>query len=687
MFHRSLNISGPRLKALNKAELYNDGDLINFAPRRYLDRQTTLKIFSLQSVDEDVTVIGTVEDITVVNSGRKRLEMIISDDTGQLKCVWFKGIAYFSKSFEKGDLVSVYGKPKQYGRWISIAHPEVDKLNKPNSSLKTMGIIPVYPGNSFFKKTYITSAVIQKWIRQLLNLHKIEDFLPKNVLNKLSLCGRYESYRMLHFPDSLDEAKLGRKQLVFEELFLFELAIHYLKLRQAKKPSTINFDKPGSYTLAFFKRILPFKLTEGQTDALRDIRSDYESGRQMNRLLQGDVGSGKTVVAIGAILMMLDNDYQTAFMAPTEILAEQHFRTLTEYLDPLGIDIRLLTGKRTAKQKQEITDQLASGNTQIVVGTHAIIQDSVLFKKLGLVVVDEQHRFGVMQRSHFISGGNSPHLLSMSATPIPRSLALSVFGKLDISIVKGLPAGRKPVRTAVRTERKREDVYAFTESVLKSGGQIYIVYPLVEESETLDLQNAVEAYELIKRRFPAFKAGLLHGKMKSDEKDEVMTRFADGDVQILVSTTVIEVGINVPNASVMIIEHAERFGLSQLHQLRGRIGRGSRESFCILMAANKQTNVAKERLKTMVETNDGFIIAEFDLKLRGPGDFLGTRQSGLPEFKHADLVEDEELLKKAATIAEQVLKEDPGLNKLENLALNHTFKQYLKEKESFFEMM
>ncbi|MCH8549967.1 MAG: ATP-dependent DNA helicase RecG [Balneolaceae bacterium] len=687
MFHPSLKISSPRLKALNKAELYNDSDLINFAPRRYLDRQTTLKIFSLQGVDEDVTVIGTVEDISVVNAGRKRLEVIISDDTGQLKCVWFKGISYFSKSFDKGDLVSVYGKPKQYGRWISIAHPDVDKLNKSNSTLKTMGIIPVYPGNSFFKKTYITTAVIQKWIRQLLNLHTIEDFLPGELLANLSLSGRYESYCMLHFPDTLDEARLGRKQLVFEELFLFELAIHYLKLRQAKKSSTIGFDKPGSYTHAFFTRILPFKLTEGQTNALRDIRSDYESGRQMNRLLQGDVGSGKTVVAIGAILMMLDNGYQTAFMAPTEILAEQHYRTLIEYLNPLGVDIRLLTGKRTPKQKEEITNQLASGSTQIVVGTHAIIQDSVSFNRLGLVVVDEQHRFGVMQRSHFITGDSSPHLLSMSATPIPRSLALSVFGKLDISIVKGLPAGRKPVRTAVRTERKRDDVYIFTESVLKSGGQVYIVYPLVEESEALDLQNAVEAFELIKRRFPAFKAGLLHGKMKSDEKDEVMTRFAEGDVQILVSTTVIEVGINVPNASVMIIEHAERFGLSQLHQLRGRIGRGSRESFCILMTGNKQTNVAKQRLKTMVDTNDGFVIAEVDLKLRGPGDFLGTRQSGLPEFKHADLVDDEELLKKAALTAEQLLKDDPGLKKPEHLALSKKFKQYLKERESFFEMM
>lgn len=686
MFHTSLKISPSRTKALHQAGIYNDYDLLNFAPRRYLDRQTTLKIFSLTGDGEDVTVIGTVDEINMINQGKKRLEVIISDDTGQLKCVWFKGVSYFSKAFEQGDLVSVFGKVKKYGRWVSIAHPDVDKLNKPTSSLKTIGIIPIYPSSSFFKKTYVTTAVIQKWIRQLLELHKIDDFLPETVTDE-SFPGRSNAFRMLHFPETMEEAANGRKQLVFEELFLFELAIHYLKLRQAKKSSSITFKGPGNFTHTFFTNILPFKLTDGQVDALRDIKNDYTSSGQMNRLLQGDVGSGKTVVAIGAILMMLDNGYQTAFMAPTEILAEQHFRTLHEYLTPLDIDIRLLTGKRTAKQKREITEQLASGKTQIVVGTHAIIQDNVHFANLGLVVVDEQHRFGVVQRSHFLNGELSPHLLSMSATPIPRSLALSVFGKLDISVVKGLPAGRKPVRTAIRTESKREDVYRFTDSVLNEGGQIYIVYPLVEESETLDLQNAVEAFEKIKNRFPAHEVGLLHGQMKSDDKDKVMTRFSDGDVRVLVSTTVIEVGINVPNASVMIIEHAERFGLSQLHQLRGRIGRGSRESYCILMAGHKQTKVAKERLKTMVDTNDGFVIAEVDLRLRGPGDFLGTRQSGIPEFKHADLIEDENILSKAAKAAEALLHDDPELDKTEHQVLSKTFKHYLKEKQTFFEMM
>ncbi len=686
MFLKKLNITPARKKALLSAGIQSDWDLLNFAPRRYLDRNSLSPIGSL-SGDEETTIAARVIRTEMITRGKKRFEAILADETGQLKCVWFRATGYFSKMIKKGEVITAFGKTKRYGRFLSMAHPEIDFIRNPSENLKTLGTIPVYPGNQFFKKTYITSPVLQQWAISLLEHYKPGEFLPSEILNEFGLPQRGETYRMLHQPESMREALQALKRLKFEELLLFELAVHYLKLRKARRTSHIVVNKPGSLTRRFFNQILPFKLTDGQSSALRDIKNDVSSGVQMNRLLQGDVGSGKTVVALGAMLMLLDHGYQAAFLAPTEVLAEQHFRTLSGYLEPLQTDIRLLTGKRTAKQKREILEQLASGTTQIAVGTHAIIQDNVIFKNLGLVVIDEQHRFGVIQRAHFHKEENSPHVLSMSATPIPRSLAMTVFGKLDISVIKELPSGRKPVRTAVRMEKKRPDVYNFLRNVLKDGGQAYVVFPLVEESEAMDLKNAVAGFEHISREFPEFKAGLLHGKMKPDEKDRVMKAFESGEVHILVSTTVIEVGINVPNASVMIIEHAERFGLSQLHQLRGRIGRGSRQSYCILMADVKQTRIARERLSTMTSSNDGFHIAETDLRLRGPGDFLGTRQSGLPEFKFADLIEDEPMLCEAASLAEKILADHPELDHPSLHTLQDHFFTYLKEKKAFFEMM
>ncbi|AXJ00085.1 ATP-dependent DNA helicase RecG [Cyclonatronum proteinivorum] len=680
----SLSISAPRLKALHSHGLHTDQDLLDFVPRRYLDRNAVSSIGLLRGAGEEVTVIGTVKDIRTDN---KRLEVFISDSSGELKCVWFRGINYFKKLLKPGDEVSVYGKVQRFGRWLSIAHPDLEKIKDNTNPTKTVGTIPVYASNSFFKKVWLTSQVFQQWASELLRTTALPDILPESVRLRLKLKNRHQAYISVHNPENLKDAQNGKTYLKFEELFLFELAVHTLKLRAESQQTLLRFNGPGELTKLFFRDALPFNLTDGQVKALKDIRSDFESGRLMNRLIQGDVGSGKTVVAIGAILMMLDNGYQAAFMAPTEILAEQHYRTLCQYLSQLDVDIRLLTGKRTSRQKRDILDAAAQGNPMIVAGTHALIQQGVELPRLGLIVVDEQHRFGVEQRARFANNPISPHTLAMSATPIPRSLALSVFGKLDISVIKGLPAGRKPIKTGIRPDSKREDVYRFLDTVLKEGGQVYIVYPLVEESEALDLENAMDGFEVIRKRFPDYSVGLLHGRMKADEKEAVMSSFESGETSLLVSTTVIEVGINVPNASVMVIEHAERFGLSQLHQLRGRIGRGSKQSYCILITSPKQSKTGKERLRAMTETNDGFLISEADLRLRGPGDFLGTRQSGVPEFKFADLVEDEALLAEAAAQVSLLLEDDPKLEKPEHQPLRLYFEKYLNERRKFFEMM
>lgn len=680
----SVSVTTPRLKALHAQGIRTDQDLLDFIPRRYLDRNSLATIGSLTGNGEETTVIGTVKD---VRSDGKRLEVYLADNTGELKCVWFRGTAYYSKLLKTGDEISVFGKVHRYGRWLSIAHPDIEKIKDNSQLTKTSGTIPVYPSNNFFKKVWLTSQQFRQWAVQLLEKTELEEILPETIRTHLKLPPRKQAYAMVHNPDNLRDAQNGRAYLKFEELFLFELAVHTLKLRAESKPTMIGFEGPGELTRRFFNEVIPFPLTEGQVSALRDIRSDFSSGRLMNRLIQGDVGSGKTVVAVGAILMMLDNGYQAAFMAPTEILAEQHFSTLFGYLNPLGVDIRLLTGKRSSRQKQEILDAAAQGSPMVIIGTHALIQDNVAFPRLGLIVVDEQHRFGVEQRARFADAPIPPHTLAMSATPIPRSLALSVFGKLDISVIKGLPAGRKPIKTGIRRADQREDVYRFLDTVLSENGQVYIVYPLIEESEALDLENAMDGYVAVKSRFPKHQIGLLHGRMKADEKDAVMKTFESGELSVLVSTTVIEVGINVPNASVMVIEHAERFGLSQLHQLRGRIGRGSRQSYCILITSPKQSKTGRERLRVMTETNDGFLISEADLRLRGPGDFLGTRQSGIPEFKFADLVEDEALLLEAAAQVRQFLADDPKIEKPEHQQLRLYFQKYLSERKKFFEMM
>lgn len=680
-------ISTKRLDALAASGITSSGDFINYFPRRYLDRSNTQKIKHLMGSGEEVTVAGKVTSIDMAGYGKKkRLEVTIEDETGSLKGVWFRGAGYFRKYFREDDYVAFFGSAKRYGRSVTIAHPEVDKLSESGDLSSFSRIVPIYPGTKEISKARITSSSIQNWVGTILDHSDPAEFLPQSLLTEMKLPGRAEAYRMIHFPETHNDHKRALNRFKFEELFLFQLSMEKIHNSVKERNAGHVFSKMGNYTRTFFNDLIPFKLTDGQKGALSDIKSDVQSGNQMNRLVQGDVGAGKTLVAVGAMLMALDNGFQAAFLAPTEILAEQHYRSLTKHLEGLDINIRLLTGSSKSALRTDILTDIEGGSCQIAVGTHAIIQDTVRFHRLGLAVIDEQHRFGVKQRSELLNKGDHPHMLVMSATPIPRSLAMTVYADLDVSLIRDLPAGRKPIKTAIRSHKKRPDILNFVRSEIEDGGQAYIIYPLVEESEALDLKDATAGFEKLQKEFPEFSVGLVHGRMSQEEKDKVMKAFISNEVQILVSTTVIEVGVDVPNASVMIIEHAERFGLSQLHQLRGRIGRGDRQSYCILMPDVKVSKSGRFRLKTMEETTDGFRIAEADLKLRGPGDFLGTKQSGLPDFRVADIVEDQFILEQAKTKAAELLNRDPDLKADENRRLNKVFTPYFKKKQEFYGM-
>lgn len=680
-------LSAKRLEALSKSGVVSIGSFLNYFPRRYLDRSNVQQISHLLGSGEEITVTGKVTSIAEIGFGRKkRLEVTINDNSGSLKGVWFRGASYFKKIFKKGDVVAFFGSAKRYGKNINIAHPEVDKIADEGDLEAFSRIMPIYPGSKEISQARITSNLVQSWIRSILNETILDEFIPLQILRELKLPERQDAYRMIHFPENHDEHKKALERFKFEELFLFELSMEKIHHTVEERKTGQIFSELDKYTSRYFNEFIPFELTDGQKSSLADIKKDVRSGRQMNRLIQGDVGAGKTIVAIGAMLMALDNGFQAAFVAPTEILAEQHYRTLSHHLEELDITIRLLVGGQKAALRRDVLTDIEGGKCQIVVGTHAVIQKAIKFHKLGMAVIDEQHRFGVKQRAELLNKGQFPHVLVMSATPIPRSLAMTVYADLDISIIKGVPAGRKPIRTAIRVQKKREDVFTFVRSEVEDGGQVYVIYPLVEESEALDLKDATAGFEKIQKRFPEFKVGLLHGRMKSEEKDAVMKAFIKNEIQILVSTTVIEVGVDVPNASIMIIEHAERFGLSQLHQLRGRIGRGERQSYCILMPDVKVSKAGAFRLKTMEETNDGFKIAEADLKLRGPGDFLGTKQSGLPDFKVADIVEDQFILAQAKEKAVELIELDADLNETDHQALKKVFEPYFKEKAAFYGM-
>jgi ATP-dependent DNA helicase RecG len=678
------NLSQKRLKALEQLGIYTPVDLLYFFPRRYIDKSNVKPIRSLYGETEDVTVVGKVKSVQVAGyKNKKRLEVIVQDQSASLKAVYFKGWKYFINQFKEGEWVALFGTAKQYGRYMSMAHPEIDRLESPDEVHKLNTLIPIYPSNKHFSKAYISNNIVADWISQVLNSVNVREFLPEHLLKKHSFPIRDQAIRNIHNPNNRKEASHALNRFKYEELFLFELGMAKIKNERFERAKGTHLE-PGGLTKRFFSQILPFQLTDGQKHALTDIKKDLQSGFQMNRLIQGDVGAGKTIVAIGTMLMAVDNGFQAALMAPTEILAEQHYFTVKKFLEPLGIRFRLITGGQKTKLRRDILTDIEGGNCQLVIGTHAIFQERVIFNNLGLVVIDEQHRFGVKQRNEMLTKGDHPHLLVMSATPIPRSLAMTIYSDLDISVIKDLPAGRKPVKTAVRSDKERENVYRFVEESIKKGDQVYVIFPLIEESEVMDLKDATMGFEKLKRRFPDVSIELLHGKMKPEEKEQVMKRFVEGATSILVSTTVIEVGVDVPNASIMIIEHAERFGLSQLHQLRGRIGRGKKQSYCILMPDVKLSRDGRYRLKKLVETSDGFEIAEADLKLRGPGDFLGTKQSGLPDFKYADIVEDRFLLEQSKNDAWQLIRSDANLSKPEHEQLKGVFNPYFKKRAGYF---
>ena len=671
---------GPKkAEVLEKAGLQTYRDLLHYFPRRYLDRSSVTPIDAIQPSSGSVTVVGAVVSTGHVPGGRRpRFEVVIQDETGgRLKGVWFHRTGWIAKVFSKGEQVAFHGKPQQFGRQFSITHPDFDKLNEDGASLDTGRIIALYPGGAAFDKVGLTSRTFRKAIHGLFKSDglRIPEILPAWLVEKYKLMEGRVALRAAHFPKSSSELANGRDRLKFEELFFIQLMLGMTRQQNMEIEGPV-FKEGGSYLDRFIEDVLPFELTGAQKKALADIKKDTARGVQMNRLIQGDVGSGKTVVAVAAMMHALDNGFQSAFMAPTEILAEQHYANLVKYLEPLGVEVRILVGGQRKALRGEILDDIREGRAHVVVGTHAVIQEKVEFNRLGMAIVDEQHRFGVMQRAEMLSKGNSPHMVLMTATPIPRSLAMTLYGDLDVTVMDELPAGRKPIETMLRSDKRRGEVYAFIKEQLREGRQCYIVYPLVEESEKLDLKDAESGYEKLVEAFRPYKVDLIHGRLFAYEKEEAMDRFKKGETDILVATTVIEVGVDVPNATVMVIEHAERFGLSQLHQLRGRVGRGGNQSYCILMADYKRTAEAEERLNTMVATTDGFKISEADLKLRGAGDFFGTKQSGLPDLKIADITVDVDILTQAREASRELLERDPHLQQPDHELTRAYFQKY-----------
>ena len=683
---------GPNRAELLLAELgiTSFEDLLQLYPNRYLDKTQYYKISQLKNSGADVQILGKIVNLKTVEQKRgKRLVATFKDETGQMELVWFRSHKWIRENLKLNEPYVIYGKLNKYGAVFSMPHPEMELLKDHKAGLK-IAMQPIYPSTEKLSNSGITNRVVSKLIQQLFieTKNQFQESLSKSLVEELKLISKSEALFNIHFPRNQESLAKAQFRLKFEELFYVQLQLLNKKAVRKQKIKGLVFDQVGTKFNQFFKEQLPFELTNAQKRVIKEIRNDLGSSAQMNRLLQGDVGSGKTIVALMCMLLAIDNGYQTCLMAPTEILANQHYNGLKELLGEMDITIEILTGSVKKSARKGIHEGLENGEINIIVGTHALLEDKVQFKNLGLAVIDEQHRFGVAQRSKLWSKGNPdsgaipPHILVMTATPIPRTLAMSLYGDLDISVIDELPPGRKPIKTVHRYDANRLKIFRFIRDEIKKGRQIYVVYPLIQESEALDYKDLMDGYESIARDFPLpdYQISIVHGKMKPEDKDYEMNRFVKGETQIMVATTVIEVGVNVPNASVMIIESAERFGLSQLHQLRGRVGRGAEQSFCILMTSHKLSSDAKTRLETMVGTNDGFEIAEVDLKLRGPGDLMGTQQSGLLNLKIADIVKDNQILKTARYYAIQFLKDDPKIAKQENLPIRQTYIKLTKDK-------
>ena len=664
---------GPKRSVLLNQELsiFSFSDLLTFFPFRYIDRTHFLKINQINNFDIDVQVIGVVKNINTIGVGRKkRLIVKFADDTGQVDLVFFKGVSWLLKSFLVNKKYLIFGRPSKYGNIISFVHPEIDIIDS-RKATSFHSIYPVYHSTEKLTSVGLNSKGISELVKTLLQKCKnqIHENLSDTIIKKYHFLNRSSSFEEIHFATSYQKLKYAIKRFKYEELFFLQISLLKQKNIRQKKHKSFIFNKVGSRFNEFYFNYLQFELTSAQKRVVTEIRNDFLTGFQMNRLLQGDVGSGKTIVAILAILLANDNGFQSCLMAPTEILANQHFNSLKEFSDQLNLNVVLLTGRTPTNEKKNILKDLLNESIDIIVGTHALIQDNVIFSRLGLVIIDEQHKFGVAQRAKLWKNKEIlPHVLVMTATPIPRTLAMTAYGDLDLSVIDELPPNRKKVLTTHHYFKDVNKVYSFIYQQLKQKRQVYVVYPLIEESKVLDYKNLMDGFENMKVIFEkkGFNVSMLHGKLSSEQKEMEMQSFLQKKSHLMVSTTVIEVGVNVSNASTMVIQNAEKFGLSQLHQLRGRVGRSSYQSYCILLTSNKLTNDSRKRIKAMVDTNDGFQIAETDLRLRGPGDILGTRQSGLINLKLSSLVKDYDLVELARKDAKLLLISDANLEHIDN---------------------
>lgn len=658
-------------------------DLLNFFPFRYIDKTAFYKINELQPNSSEVQIVGKITHVKSV--AQKRGSLLVAsfqDATGTIELVWFRGQKWIKDSLKINEPYVVYGKLNHYNGSFSMPHPEIELVTEYKKKLQTK-MQPVYPSTEKLTNSGVSNKLVRTYIQNLLQqfYDKIEETLSNEIIDDFKMISKRDALLNAHFPKSQENLAKAQNRLKFEELFFIQLQLLRKKLINKTKIKGFVFENVGESFNSFYGNHLPFDLTNAQKRVLKEIRKDVASGAHMNRLLQGDVGSGKTIVALLSMLLAIDNGFQATIMAPTEILATQHFHAISEMLKDINLKVDLLTGSVKIKKRREIHKNLEDGTLHILIGTHALLEDKVKFKNLGIAIIDEQHRFGVAQRSKLWKKNTTvPHILVMTATPIPRTLAMSVYGDLDISVIDELPPGRKEVKTVHRFDSNRLSVFKFMRDEIEKGRQVYVVYPLIQESETMDYKDLMDGYESISREFPTpkYQISIVHGKMKPADKEFEMQRFVKGETQIMVATTVIEVGVNVPNASVMVIESSERFGLSQLHQLRGRVGRGADQSYCILLSSFKLSAEGKTRLKTMVDTTDGFKIAEVDLKLRGPGNLMGTQQSGVLNLKIADVVKDTKILVAARNTAINVLQEDSNLSNPENINIKKAYLELSK---------